>query len=359
MQIQDVKRWHWAATALVVGLAFSFAWSNYPWDQQYPTLAPAEFERGLTIPTGRLGHIADIQVLPPIDNKYEIFCTQVRQLPRGGGIARPVAVLTNIPYNSSRTKQSYPDILAFLKSEQASHPEIHYGFAWYRQTWAIYVLCITASLVLIGGIWPSVVSLMTGGGLGFSRPPKEPGYDLDRFATGEKSEAPRAAPEITNQDLDEVRRLDEELERNLTGSAPPRHPLHPLEPRKFRINPSESWTAAPSRPPRASRKNWKESTAANTTPSSNPSTKKASIRPKLPGIRSVGADRTSARRILQRRSEISLMPRQDSFCLFRRYPPSLHHDRHLHMPVGPFEQVDRLRAFELCHRRHDSHAAIP
>jgi hypothetical protein len=221
MQIQDVKRWQWAGIALIIGLAFSFAWSNYSWEQQYPTLGPVEFERGLTIPTGRIGHIADIEVLPPIEDKYVVFCTQVRRLPSGGSIARPVAVVTNIPYKSLPSGKSYPNVLAFLQAEQASHPLIHYSFAWYRQTWAIYILCIAGSLLLIGGIWPSVVSLLTGGGLGLSRKRKEPDYDLDRFATGEKAEAPRAAPNVTHQDLDEVRRLDDELEKQLAGSAAP------------------------------------------------------------------------------------------------------------------------------------------
>lgn len=99
-------------------------------------------------------------------------------------------------------------------------------------------------LVLVGGVWPTVIQLLVGAG--FARPPKpkEPAYDLDRF--GHTSEAVAEAPPPVETDAalaSRVEQLEEELLADLAATeatrreepamvAPPVRDLkaEPLEP---------------------------------------------------------------------------------------------------------------------------------
>ena len=49
MHVQDLKRWHWVAISIVVGLALSYVWSSVEWDENLPTVGQADFERGLVV----------------------------------------------------------------------------------------------------------------------------------------------------------------------------------------------------------------------------------------------------------------------------------------------------------------------
>ena len=51
MHVQDLKRWHWVAISIVVGLALSYVWSSVEWDENLPTVGQADFERGLAAMT--------------------------------------------------------------------------------------------------------------------------------------------------------------------------------------------------------------------------------------------------------------------------------------------------------------------
>jgi hypothetical protein len=71
-------------------------------------------------------------------------------------------------------------------------------------------------VLLIGGVWPSVISLMVGAGLGFQGEEKGPEYDLERFKA--EAEAKKAAGHVaTPQELAHLRELEEELEKKLAA----------------------------------------------------------------------------------------------------------------------------------------------
>src|SRR5688572_11908888 len=78
MHVQDLKRWHWAVIALVVGLALSYVWSSVEWDENLPTIGQRDFETGLTTPFPREKHLANVTVMPPQEGKYKVVAEQVR-----------------------------------------------------------------------------------------------------------------------------------------------------------------------------------------------------------------------------------------------------------------------------------------
>jgi hypothetical protein len=220
MHVQDLKRWHWVVIALVVGLALSYVWSSVEWDENLPTIGQRDFESGLITPYPREKHLANVTVMPPHEGKYKVVAEQVRNTKTPGVIdLRPVAFMADTPYKDGAWRGDsveHASVREYLKAAKANNAEISFKYAWYRETWAIYLLWTGASLLLIGGVWPSVVSLMVGAGLGFQGEEKGPEYDLSRFkAEAEKKKAAGHVP--TEAELAHLHELEDELEKKLAA----------------------------------------------------------------------------------------------------------------------------------------------
>src|SRR5437667_5969116 len=60
----------------------------------------------------------------------------------------------------AETKQAFPDV-------------VEYRYAWWAAPRAQYVLWMGGALLLIGGVWPSLVNLMIGAGMGSPKRDKQ------------------------------------------------------------------------------------------------------------------------------------------------------------------------------------------
>src|SRR3954468_10320834 len=99
MNVQDFKRWHWIAIAIVVGLSLSYVWSNVEWDENLPTIGQRDFEAGLLIKRPQAGHLENVTVMPPTEHgMYKIVAEQVRNTKTPGVVdLRPVAFVAETP----------------------------------------------------------------------------------------------------------------------------------------------------------------------------------------------------------------------------------------------------------------------
>jgi len=105
-------------------------------------------------------------------------------------------------------------IMEFLAKMKAQNPEIGYRYAWYRDPQFAYAFGAGAGLVVLGGVWPTLLNLMIGAG--FGRPArKKENYDLDRFGNGEDVAAAAAAKEMSEADLAQLRAAELNLEKSL------------------------------------------------------------------------------------------------------------------------------------------------
>ncbi len=220
MHVQDLKRWHWAVISIIVGLALSYVWSSVEWDENLPTIGQRDFEAGLAIKFPQAGHLDNVTVMPPQEGKYKIVAEQVRNTKTPGVIdLRPVAFMADTPYVSGKWRgesDSHANVLEYLKAAKQANPDVTYKYAWYRETWAIFVLWTGASVLLIGGVWPSIVSLMVGAGLGFHKEDKGPDYDLSRFKSEEDAKKAGAA-QPSAADMKHLQDLESELEKKLAA----------------------------------------------------------------------------------------------------------------------------------------------
>src|SRR5438132_11631805 len=169
MQVQDLRRWHWAIVAVFVGTALGYVYSQMEFGERLPTIGQADFERGIVTPPRQEGRVEHVQVLPPVAGKYKVVAEQWRREEADPRLlnSRGVAYTADTPYKSSpwsRESKTYANVLEYLSTVKRQDAGVTYEYAWYRETWAIFTLWIATSLLLIGGVWPGVVSLMSRGG---------------------------------------------------------------------------------------------------------------------------------------------------------------------------------------------------
>jgi hypothetical protein len=158
--------------------------------------------------------------MPPQEGKYKIVAEQVRNTKTPGVIdLRPVAFMADTPYKAGQWRgegEQHDSVRKYLESVKASDAEVSFKYAWYRETWAIYLLWCGAAILLIGGVWPSVVSLLVGAGLGFHKEDQGPEYDLSRFKA--EADAKKAAGHVpTSAEVAHLQELEAELERKLAA----------------------------------------------------------------------------------------------------------------------------------------------
>jgi hypothetical protein len=130
------------------------------------------------------------------------------------------------PYAAALHYDGPPDpnltIEKYLGHLKATRPEakFEYHYAWWKQKSLGGAAGMAAGLVLIGGVWPTVLGLLAGAG--FGRPPRpEKAYDLDRFSHAPDPAKPAAASASPEQDAalhHHIEELEDELLANLRRS---------------------------------------------------------------------------------------------------------------------------------------------
>jgi hypothetical protein len=259
MPIEDLKRWHWALIGCVVGLVLGFGQvygGNEP-ATDLPSIGQQEFEEALrATPRDGLPVLDNVTVYPGSAGEPDLVTmdrrtdwglyARIRDAESGTARAntrqvkyvqhrfyarKPFKPLVPVPGaapvagGATYTVRDYVHDLSKTEAGAA----VRYRFAWWRRPATLVGLWAAGSTLLIGGVWPTVLNLLTGAGFG-RRTPKDPDYDLSRFKSepdAGKSESPAADAAAVE---DHVRRLEEELARGLTagvGAAGRDHPPQP------------------------------------------------------------------------------------------------------------------------------------
>lgn len=231
MEIQDLKRWQWALIGLVggliLGLAYRYVYTDF--DPGLPTLGQPEMLAPLMVQqdfaTGR--PIIDNVVVYPLsdgDARAQLVTFKMRQVyhfrdPQSGAMFtrtrwEPRQIWAEIPFDPAGPPgNTLGDRLAELGRQElmdGADP----GTAWWRAPLPGTLLFAAGGVLLLGGVWPSVLAVLVGAGFG-SRKAKEE-YDLSRF-NGAPEEDAAAKPGVTAEDMDELDRLNASLEQSSAG----------------------------------------------------------------------------------------------------------------------------------------------
>jgi hypothetical protein len=118
--------------------------------------------------------------------------------------ASPFFHRSAIPYKAGG--KTYPDVRAYLDgvARQSGGKGATYRVAWWERPAVAWALYPAAGVVLIGGVWPTLLNLMVGAGLGRKRD-EEPGIDLSKYKSTATAPTPKGKAELSD---DERRQLD-------------------------------------------------------------------------------------------------------------------------------------------------------
>jgi hypothetical protein len=108
---------------------------------------------------------------------------------------------------------------AYMKALQVENNQITYKNAWWDQPRYQYAIWAGGCFVVIGGIWPTIISLLVGAGFGPQK--KEKDYDLDRFGKGKTAGAttPSGRRDMTAAEQSQLERLTANMEGDLAPSG--------------------------------------------------------------------------------------------------------------------------------------------
>ena len=225
MHIQDLKRWHWILIAIPIGAALSYAWTSI--EPSVPRhIGQETFERQLVAtPIEDHPWLANLIVHPPVEGVMVVTGEQLSLRPNEKvADYRPFAFNAITPYQPlpppSRRNAPPPKgdpnetVLTYLAKTAAKHEHVRYRFAWERQPGVVYSIWTGGAMLLIGGIWPTLVSLLVGAGYGLSEV-EDDDYDLERF--GKSKETSAAATIDVGLSAAHLAEVEAELQRNLEG----------------------------------------------------------------------------------------------------------------------------------------------
>jgi hypothetical protein len=190
MNVEKVRRWHWVVLGLMVGLALGYAHAALaPGDlfSSASTISQADFEAAVAAePQGGHPIVRDITVRPEPRfhrvtlRRFERVSDHVARV-KGADAAADIdpnawkyydyTLTARVPYRKAGPpSNTVLDYLADMKKSRG----LRYRVAWWNRPSVAVTLWAAGCTILIGGVWPTVLRLMVGTGLGRPPEPEKP-----------------------------------------------------------------------------------------------------------------------------------------------------------------------------------------
>jgi hypothetical protein len=228
MGIENIKRWQWMILGVLVGLAFAYMnqasspgndnWSGRKVGQAtferlakekpiagnpvirslrlFPAqVSPATGQRVVVVEFDQLLQTKDAEVWEYVPTRFE-------------------AIEPYVPVRGPKpaTDQTVEQYLAEVAKE---NPALASRYAWWTEPKWAYTVWGAGGFVVIGIVWPTIVNLLIGAGLGRPPAPKEE-YDLSRF---KGTPEPAPAPKPVVADMGSLETLNASLEKDLEAAG--------------------------------------------------------------------------------------------------------------------------------------------
>jgi hypothetical protein len=234
MRIEDLKRWHWIVIGALAGLLLGYVYSGMEPTDPGRSLGATDFQRA-ALNTSRNpateGYplVRNIVVYPPEIGAYGKPVHRVHfellhydQADPTKWVYRPSHMKAEVPFDRNNPN---PDntVLDFLAEAKKQNDKLTYRSAWERKPANMYLLFLLGGVVVIGGIWPTIINLLVGRGFGKRSEPK-PELDLSRYrhtdtrAEDEALGIVKGSKAITDEDRAELDSMVRKLEQSV-GNA--------------------------------------------------------------------------------------------------------------------------------------------
>lgn len=220
--------------SLVVGLALAYVYSGLAAEggpSNRRTIAPGEVLNrvGWTM-KGKAGQdmpaIRNLRIYPPVENKNlvtleEFIVTTDRATGQRAGEYQERQFVAEIPFVLGRGKAPSETwtIRDELAKRQERNKKIEFTYVTLAATPYVYAVCVTASFLLIGVIWPTLQFRLQSAGYG--APPREEKPAAPKWAA--KPSAVPSAPVVkkgpTQADLDQLESITARYQQSVGGMA--------------------------------------------------------------------------------------------------------------------------------------------
>lgn len=199
MAIRDIKHWQWIAISVVVGgVLAAVHLFNRPGhtDTTGNVISPGMFAAKVSRLVGRekqpaLRHVVihpPMRSASPGDSRVQLVTGEIFDRIGGGKSAyKPFHLYSPIPFvtDDAQTQARGPDfsIRHFLDEGAVPGTGTSYTYAWWLSAPVIVASRLGLSVLVIGVLWPPLLSLLIGAGWGGGSAEADTTYDLNRFAT--------------------------------------------------------------------------------------------------------------------------------------------------------------------------------
>ncbi|HEY7086607.1 MAG TPA: hypothetical protein VH518_00880 [Tepidisphaeraceae bacterium] len=237
MGIERFKRWQWVLIGALVGIALAYMWTNLATSiEGLKSSDPVAFERDVTLKdeSSGLPFITGI-VIHPQEDSFEgpVNVVTYKRLARdrSGRIGwlskRMVAKIPYTPVIPGRVEASGDlTIQGYLEGLARSDNTVRFHYGWWLEPKKALIIGSLLGMLIIGGVWPSLLNVMVGAGLGRKADPEEDarrksGFDWGSLVRMSKKPAAGGAgrPQVSAADQRHVQDVADAYERGLAGSA--------------------------------------------------------------------------------------------------------------------------------------------
>lgn len=236
MGIENFTRIHWTILGIFLGVALAYAWSSIANDTEGSLRVEASyFERDITTKDTASGLplITDVVVHPASYSRpdngdvnvvtYKRLAQDKTNQKYGYWLDR--WMIAKIPYRpviTGRVQVADPNTMTIetYLAELAKQPNndfIKSQFGWWYIPKNAMMVGGAGGAVLVGGVWPTLLGIMTGAGLGPKKKSKKDSLWNYKSKGAEPGKALK--PVITAADREQLQNVADAYERNLGGSG--------------------------------------------------------------------------------------------------------------------------------------------
>lgn len=242
MELQNLSRWHWVIVGLLVGLGLGFAYSNWDGTEGRISVAPEPFQRDLLRQERRAENdppvIRNVVLNVDADGVYYATFEQINlaKLAYGSFVikGRTPWPVTHPNGTDLQRGETVADLHEYLEQVKAANPDFDYHYAWWNEARFVYPIWTVGAVVLIGGVWPTVINLMIGAGFA---PPRKPKEKKIKPTASKPEPAPPAKPQVDEAEIAAVAAAYEqrlaagasEGDAAVAGDQPAAEPIRQLD----------------------------------------------------------------------------------------------------------------------------------
>ena len=182
MQLEDLKRWHWALLGLLAGLVFAYTWQDHDVvgnkTYEMAEIKQVMFERDALSKSRESEQpiLQNVKVEPPVrdymNRPVQIVIGQRLRLNQKDqkDYLVPFYYYAAIPYkpriNVPGAAPLKPDatVQDYLLEAKSVNKDLSFRYAWEYESHWFTALWAIGGVVVVGGIWPTVLQILIGAG---------------------------------------------------------------------------------------------------------------------------------------------------------------------------------------------------